>query len=335
MEPRTEPFQPHRGAGTSRIFRAGQRALERAEQQPSTGPVRAARALGWLSIGLGVAELAAPDGIARFTTGRDGEHREGAVRTLGLRELVTGIGLLARRRPTGWLWARVAGDLMDLAVLRASLTRRNKRRVLGSMAAVAGITVVDTIASIQLMRAAGTQAGRSVRVASSLTINRPAEEIYRFWRDLKNLPRFMMNLEAIHPRDDRRSHWIARGPAGRRFEWDAEIVEDRADELISWRTLPDADIAHTGAVRFSRAPGGRGTEVIVEMEYTPPGGLLGVRLTKLLQRDPQRQMEDDLRRLKQVLETGEVLHSDASIHRGMHPARPPRTDGARHAGGRR
>jgi uncharacterized membrane protein len=333
MESRTESFQPRTAGRTAKNIKGGFATDRlRGDDHPSTGPLTRARALGWLSVGLGMAELLAPDSVARFSIGRDGAARRRVVRALGVRELISGVGLLARRRPTGWLWARVAGDLMDLAVLGASLDRRNKAQVWRSMGAIAGVTLLDTIASIQLTRA-GDQ-GRAFRhLTSTVTVNRSPEEVYRFWRDLQNLPRFMAHLASVEPSDDRRSHWIARGPGGAQVEWDAEIVDDRPNELIGWRTLPGADVDHVGVVRFTRAPGGRGTEVYVEMDYLPPAGLFGVSLAKLLGREPRQQVEGDLRRLKQVLETGEVLHSDASIHRGPHAARPG--NGHSREGGRR
>jgi uncharacterized membrane protein len=125
-------------------------------------------------------------------------------------------------------------------------------------------------------------------------------------------------------RGDRRSHWVAKGPARKRVEWDAEITADRPNELISWRSVEGADVENAGTVRFQPAPGGRGTEIVLELEYVPPGGLFGVTLAKLLGEEPAQKVAGDLRRFKQVMETGEVLHSDASIHRGPHPARPPK-----------
>jgi uncharacterized membrane protein len=110
-------------------------------------------------------------------------------------------------------------------------------------------------------------------------------------------------------------------------EWDAEITEDRANELIAWRSLPGAEVDNVGRVRFVPAPGGRGTEVHVELSYRPPAGVLGATFAKLFGEAPEQQIEGDLRRLKQVLETGEVVHSDASIHRGAHSARPPASRG--------
>jgi uncharacterized membrane protein len=120
-----------------------------------------------------------------------------------------------------------------------------------------------------------------------------------------------------------RSHWRAKGPAGTGVEWDADITVDRPGETLAWQSREGADVPNSGSVTFSRAPGGRGTEIRVELRYHPPAGRFGAAIAKLFGEEPSQQIEGDLRRLKQVLETGEVVHSDASIHRGMHPARPP------------
>jgi hypothetical protein len=133
----------------------------------------------------------------------------------------------------------------------------------------------------------------------------------------------MDHLESVRVTGDRQSHWVAKAPAGHTVEWDAETVEERTDELIAWRSLPGASVPNSGQVRFEPAVGGRGTEVHVELRYDPPGGKLGALVAKLFGEEPGQQVAGDLLRLKQVLETGEVLHSDASIHRGMHPAQPP------------
>ena len=160
-------------------------------------------------------------------------------------------------------------------------------------------------------------------MARSVTIRQPVEMVYAFWRNFENLPRFMNHLESVRVTGDRQSHWVAKAPAGQTVEWDAETVEDRRDELIAWRSLPGSSVPNSGQVRFEPAAGGRGTEVHVELRYDPPGGKLGALVAKLFGEEPAQQVAGDLRRLKQVLETGEVLHSDASIHRGMHPAQPP------------
>jgi uncharacterized membrane protein len=114
-------------------------------------------------------------------------------------------------------------------------------------------------------------------------------------------------------------------------EWEAEIIEDRPNERISWRSVQPADVPNIGTVQFRSAPGGRGTEIHVELRYDPPGGKLGAAVAKLFGKEPAQQVKGDLRRLKQVLETGEVVHSDASVHRGLHPAQPSGTAATRGA----
>ena len=154
---------------------------------------------------------------------------------------------------------------------------------------------------------AGSDVHRGVKVRRTYTIGRSPEECYRYWRDLGNLPRFMTHLISVQVIDERRSHWVAKAPAPwGQVEWDAEIISDEPNALISWRSLRDADIDNAGSVRFQPAPGGRGTEVTVELNYEPPGGQLGVTLARLLGEEPKTQVEEDLRRFKQIMETGEV-----------------------------
>jgi uncharacterized membrane protein len=157
-----------------------------------------------------------------------------------------------------------------------------------------------------------------------MTVRASVDEVYRFWRDFQNLPRFMAHLESVVVHGDRRSRWTAKGPAGKTVSWEAEITEDRPNERIAWKSVPGADVPNRGEVRFLPAPGARGTEVRVDLEYDPPAGAVGATLAKLFGREPGEQIEGDLRRFKQVMEVGEVLNSDASIHPGMHAAQPPR-----------
>jgi uncharacterized membrane protein len=157
----------------------------------------------------------------------------------------------------------------------------------------------------------------------AITINRPRTEVYAFWHNFENFPRFMAHLESVQMIGDLRSHWKARAPAGTTVEWDADTTEDRPNELIAWQALADADVPNRGQVRFRDAPGNRGTELIVELKYQPPGGKIAALIAKLFGEEPSQQVKSDLRRLKQVLEVGEIVHSDASIHKGMHPAQPP------------
>lgn len=145
-----------------------------------------------------------------------------------------------------------------------------------------------------------------MNVTRTVTVHRPAHEVYAFWREVENLPRFMYHLECVTRRDATRSHWIARGPAGRKVEWDAEIVDDQPGEQISWRTTGIGDdISHSGTVSFTEVPGDHSTIVRVELVYDPPGGRLGATIARLFGEEPGQQIADDLRRLKEVLEQGE------------------------------
>jgi uncharacterized membrane protein len=168
------------------------------------------------------------------------------------------------------------------------------------MYAAAGVNSASTNTRVAL---AGS---RGVLVEHAATINRPAEELYRFWRDFSNLPRFMRHLISVEPLDERRSHWVAQAPAGRTVEWDAEIINEIPNELIGWRTLDHADVISAGSVRFTTAGPDRGTEVHVRLQYEPPGGKVGAVVAWMLGQDPNHTIQEDLRRFKQLLETGEV-----------------------------
>ncbi len=164
-----------------------------------------------------------------------------------------------------------------------------------------------------------------LHVTKSVTVRRPREDVYRFWRDLENLPGFMQHLESVKTTGDARSHWVAKAPAGATVEWDAQITEDRTNELISWRSLEGSDIQNHGSVRFSDAPGDRGTEVHVELQYDAPAGNVGATVAKLFGEEPAQQVRDDLRRFKQVIETGEVVRSEGSLEgagQGLFKQRP-------------
>lgn len=312
---------PHRN-GWSRLLGGPGSIRWRAEQR--------ARGLGALSLGLGLAELLAPRPVARLVGLRDDRATTTILRILGIREIASGIGLLARPS-SGPLWSRVVGDAVDAALLTRALVSGRSRphlgRALAATAAVLGVAALDGLTAARLSpRRAIRKWGLPVHVLRTITINRPAEEIYRFWRNFENLPRFMDHLESVRVTNGR-SRWRAKAPAGTSIEWEAELLQDEPNQSIAWRSLEGTSVPHRGVVRFSPAPGNRGTEVLVELKYDPPGGLAAAALAKLFGEEPSQQIADDLRRLKQVLETGEVIHSDASIHSGRHPARP--------AGGRR
>lgn len=147
--------------------------------------------------------------------------------------------------------------------------------------------------------------GEGIKVEQAVTISRPREELFRFWRNFENLPRFMDHLESVQVLDDRRSHWVVKGPAGTRVEWDAEIHNEIPDELIAWRSLPGSEVDHAGSVHFSPVHND-GTEVRVILRYDPPAGKLGAAVARLFGEEPSRQVAEDLRRFKQVMEAGEL-----------------------------
>jgi len=247
--------------------------------------------------------------------------------------MAAGLGILASSRPGPWVWARVGGDVMDLAMLGAAGREDVDRgRFLASVVAVAGGTALD-IYGARLGQSRswtdGASAPGQIEVRKTVTIARAPAEVYDFWRNLENLPRFMAYLDSVRVLDDRRSAWKAKGPIGSQYEWQAEITDDRPGELIAWRSLPPSDAFNTGVVKFVPAPLDQGTEVHVELRYAPPAGPLGAAIAKLFGREPGQEVMSDLRRLKQVLEVGEVTHSDASIAAGPHPARPGAAKGAR------
>jgi uncharacterized membrane protein len=303
--------------GTSDGRTNGAGALPATAQQPGGGKPEAALVpfLGWFSLGLGVAQMAAPGAVARLIGLRDDDRSRLWMRVVGVRELAAAAGILSRRRPAGWVWARVAGDGMDLALLGAGLAakQRDAGRVAGAAAAVTGIAAADAFTGVRMGRAPEPPDKEpAMKMKGAITVRRSPEEVYGFWRDFANFPQFMTHLESVTVSGDRRSHWKASGPAGRSFEWDAEITDDRPNELIAWRSLEGANVPNSGSVRFMPAPRDQGTEIRLEMEYEPPGGAVGAAVARLFGQEPATQADDDLRRFKQVMETGTVVRSDGS-----------------------
>ena len=172
-----------------------------------------------------------------------------------------------------------------------------------------------------------------METTATTTVGLAGQEAYEMWRHLDNLPTFMAHLEEVRPGRNGRSHWRASAPFGRAIEWDAEITEDVPGQRIAWRSVGDADIRNEGSVQFVPAPGGRGTEVHVKLRYEMPGGKLGEAVARYFGEDPRQQLDDDLRRFKQVAETGEVVRSEgapggkrARREFPQHPARPLTSD---------
>jgi uncharacterized membrane protein len=285
---------------------------------PDADGSRLSRGLGLFSLGLGLTEIAAPRTLAR-AIGVDPEGRTStALRIFGMREVLAGLGVMLKPRSSLPLWARVAGDALDLGAIAwaARSKRTSTERLAAAFIAVAGVAALDVIAGRRV-----AQAHRTVvdPVIFSVTINRSPAKVYAFWRKLENLPQFMDYLTSVTQRTAGRSHWVAKLPVGGTIAWDAEIIEDRPNELIAWRTVEGSPLQHRGEVTFARTPGRDMTEVRVKLELGLLGAPASPVLAKLLTKP---QIKGDLRRLKQVLETGEVVRSDASIHRRPHPAQP-------------
>lgn len=226
-------------------------------------------------------------------------HRKHAVNITQAERIASAIGggILAavgvkRRSPGGIALALLGGDL-----LRRGITGHcYAYEALGLRTTDKGQGAETTSVPYEL----------GVRVDKSITIARPRQEVFSFWRDLNNLARFMKNVESVTQLDDGRSHWIVKGPAGRRIEWDAVVHHEEEGQMIAWRTLEGAAVQHAGSVWFRDAPAGRGTEVKVELQYNPPAGMLGAAIATLWGKEPGQQIQEDLHRLKQILEAGEI-----------------------------
>ncbi|HJQ20673.1 MAG TPA: hypothetical protein VJ867_10015 [Gemmatimonadaceae bacterium] len=250
-----------------------------------------AQGLGWFSVGLGAAQVLAPRTMARLIGIEESGGNVALMRALGMRELASGVGIFSQKNDRAFLWGRVIGDMMDLALLgvAAASARTDKRRLAGAALAVAGATALDMIVARQRSNPEVTDVATSTvdewderadeadaapRVHEIITINRPHDEVARLWPE------------------------IARRP-------------DVGDHLGS------------AEVSFHATPRGE-TEVRVEVEYEPRGGKLGAMAAKVARKDPGSHIHRELRHAKQIIEVGEVVHSDASIHRGKHPAQPDR-----------
>ena len=212
---------------------------------------------------------------------------------------------------------RLASMLGGGALLLYAISRPSRSSVPltlgGAYLLYRGLTGKDVLYDLLEINRAGGDDGNGIEVERSMTINRSREEVYRFWREFENFPRFMEHLEAVRRMDDEiegeraeRSHWVARAPLGTSIEWDAEIVDERENELIAWRSLPGSEINHWGKVEFKDAPGDRGTEIHVRLIYEPPVGSTGTAIAMLFGESPAQQIREDLRHFKQIMETGET-----------------------------
>jgi uncharacterized membrane protein len=251
----------------------------------------------------------APQNVAR-------PERIGSV-ALGAALITYGI----RRRDAGGI---VAGLLGAAFVHRGATGHCRVYRALGVSTGSAD-AVLDRRPGIT-GRAATVNARKAIKVERAVTIARPRAELFAFWRDFTNLPRFMEHLVSVTVHGASESHWVAKAPAGRTVEWDATIVNEVPDSIIAWKTVGHADVKNAGAVNFSDAPGGRGTIVKVTLDYEPPGGRLGAVVARLFGENPDRQVREDLRKLKQLMETGDVTTSARRPQDSAYVGSRPRAD---------
>jgi uncharacterized membrane protein len=227
-------------------------------------------------------------------------HRKHAVNITQAERIASAIGggILAavglqRRSAGGIVLAMVGGDLLRRGITGHSFAYE----MVGVRTAPLGQGAETTAVPYEL----------GIRVDRAITIAKPRGEVYRFWRNLSNLPRFMKNVQSVTEDGGRRSHWVVQAPAGRTVEWDAVVHNEIENELIAWRSLPGAQVDNAGSVWFHDAPGGRGTEVSVELQYNPPAGTLGAIVASFFGKEPGQQIQQDLYRLKSLMETGEVV----------------------------
>ncbi|PWT89357.1 MAG: cyclase [Proteobacteria bacterium] len=239
-------------------------------------------------------------------------HRKHAVNITQAERIASAVGggILAaaglhKRSATGLALAMIGGDLLRRGITGHSFAYE----MIGIRTAPLGQGAETTSVPYEL----------GIRVDRSITIARPRAEIYRFWRNLSNLPRFMKNVRSVTEECGTRSHWVVEAPGGRTVEWDAVIHNELENELIAWRSLAGAQVANAGSVWFQDAPGGRGTEVKVELQYNPPAGALGAIVASLFGKEPGQQIREDLYRLKALMETGEVVTVDGQTSGARRP----------------
>jgi uncharacterized membrane protein len=247
-----------------------------------------------------------------LTQGRQTNQQDNAINVGEIERLASAIagGALAvyglRQRSLGGLCLTLAGT----SLLHRGVTGHcNTYQVFGITTNRAGVAAGEP------------PVARDVHVEKAIAIDKSPEELFSFWRQFENLPRFMTHLESVSCTGLNRSHWIAQGPGGKNVEWDAEIYNEKPNELIAWRSLPDADVVNAGSVRFTPL-GVRGTEVKVVLNYNVPGGKVSALLAKLFGREPGQMIAADLRRLKQILETGEAATTEGQPSGRDPQARP-------------
>jgi uncharacterized membrane protein len=230
------------------------------------------------------------------------------------------VGLGVRRRDPAGLVAALFGSYF---IARGATGRCAVYQALGVSTGEADSVIRPSSRDDVTSRAATVNARKAVKVERSVTIEQPRAELFAFWRNFENLPRFMEHLVSVRVDSSTRSHWQAKAPAGRTVEWDAEIANEVPDEIIAWKSVGEPDVSNAGAVNFSDAPGGRGTVVRVTLDYEPPAGRVGAILSHFFSEEPDRQIREDLRKFKQLMETGEITTSARRVETSAYVGSTP------------
>lgn len=274
-----------------------------ASSTSATSAAQLSEVLGYVGVGIGIAELLMPRAVAQ-TTGLPPR----LVRKLGTLEIITSAGILLRPQQSAWRWSRVAGDLFDLYLLAKSgrLLLNNRLPIITAL--LAGMTALDVLAAIDSGQQNTTQSDlrSGIRIHKSLSVQRTAEECYRFWRNFENFPQFMHYVQSVQVVDTTHTHWRFRTPQGQQVEWTIELFSDIPSQQLGWRTLADAPIEHVGIVKFSPAYGNTSARLDIEIIYKKSVGKTDHALSQLFAEAPSEQWDEDLRRFKQLIETGEI-----------------------------
>ena len=219
---------------------------------------------------------------------------------------------------------------MDVALLTSAMSspRSDRNRIASATAMVLGIAAVDALCGTRLTTASdgprqATEQSNEVRATAAVTVQAPIEEVFAVWDGFQELPRFMSDAASVQITGECQSRWTLPAPASMTLEWDVEIAGSSPNQLITWRTAEGSRLNASGEVRFRAAPGNRGTQVVFDARFSPPGGELGKKLAQPLAEAFGVKLGNDLRRFKQLVELGEIVHSDDSIIPGPNPAQPP------------
>ena len=230
------------------------------------------------------------------------------------------VGLGIRRRDPVGLVAALFGSYF---ITRGATGRCVVYQALGVSTGEADTVLRPSSRDDVTGRAATVNPRKAVKVERSVSIDKPRAELFTFWRNFENLPRFMEHLVSVRVDSPTRSHWQAKAPAGRTVEWDAEIVNEVPDEIIAWKSVGEPDVSNAGSVNFSDAPGGRGTVVRVTLDYEPPAGRVGAILSHFFTEEPDHQIREDLRKFKQLMETGEITTSARRVESSAYVGSTP------------